>query len=151
MQPRGNRRPHEVEHRRQHVHELHRCGDAPPGPVEPRLLDDERNAKRVLVERDQRTRVAVVGGQENRRTVVQAALLQDLDEACDGRFCGGRLDLDEQKEPLAALRAQPSLGRVDGQDAVAFERQRLRILGFRKIGVEEREPLRHSRLPPQLE
>ena len=130
---------------------LHRRVDAAAGAFAIRLLDDQRNAQRGVVERHARARFAVIADEQNRRLVVEPTLLQRRREPGDRGVRVAPIDLHEEEEALAAAHLDPALGGIDRQRALALERGHFVAVRCGDLGVEEREALRQSGLRAQQE
>ena len=118
---------------------LHRRRDAAAGAFAIRLLDDQRNAQRGIVERHARARFAVIADEQNRRLVVEPPLLQRRREPGDRGVRIAAVDLHEEEEALAAAHLNPALGGIDRQRALAFERGHFVCRSARGISASKNE------------
>ncbi len=146
-----NGRPNQVEDGRQNVDVLHRHGDTAAGPFAIRLLDQQRHPQRRIIERGTGVGRPAVGGEDDRRLVVEAELLELAHQLSHRRLRAALVDLDEQEESPAAPGAHPAGGRIGGFGAVAFDRRQRRVSLIRQLRVEERKSLRHARFGAQQE
>ena len=83
------------------------------GAFASRLLDEKRHAKRFLIEVRAWPRPPAIPGEHDGGAVVQAPFLEHPRDPRNRRIGVLGVDLNEQEEPLTALRPRPRLCRVE--------------------------------------